>query len=321
MKSLSCISSVMIQQLRIFSKTVQPGYKIGVLGTGYRTIANINASITSIKEVTNSNKVNALPFWMELNKTENLEYPYPTRQEITKANGFFNHCKVKFEWSNSKFEQIPSERARLISQTIKNPKENKIYGGRTGIPFELINPLPEIVFMGRSNAGKSTLLNTIVTELKSDKLIEAARSSKKAGFTKTLNCFNVGNKFRIIDTPGYGFNSNSLQGKAIMEYLQKRKELLRCYVLISGNHGFTQQDKQVIDLLISLGHSFDIVFTKMDKAKNLEQISRFIEESGVKMLPSLPRLIFTNSLVSKTCKKRYGIDILRSCIMSSCVKP
>lgn len=259
----------------------------------------------------------SVPFWFELNKTANTEYTYPTVREVQRANKFFELCKVKFEWSSDDYDTIPSEVAKLKAQTIRNPNANKIYGGRTGIPFEMINPLPEVVFLGRSNAGKSTLLNALVTELRRDTLVEAAKSSKKAGFTRTLNCFNIGNKFRVVDTPGYGFRSSSRQGHTAVEYLRRRPQLLRCYLLVSGPHGVTTLDEQLIDLLVSLGRPFDVVFTKMDKLTppGMDKLDKLLQGG----LPTTPRLIFTNALSTPGQKRRYGVDILRACVLETCL--
>ncbi|CCK69628.1 translation initiation/elongation factor MRX8 KNAG_0C05300 [Huiozyma naganishii CBS 8797] len=274
------------------------------------------------KDVTRSS---LRPKWASLNYSMNEGYVKPTALQLASSNRFFNTVNAKYEWSVNQFTDIPSEKARMkvaereeIGIALPESSKNKMYKGRTGVPFELINGLPEVVFLGRSNAGKSTILNSLTTQLKQRRLVEAAKTSKKAGFTKTLNCFNIGKKFRLIDTPGYGHNSTDLQGTMTMDYLENRKELVRCYLLISGNQGFAQSDYDIIEALMAIGRPFDLIFTKMDKVVHLSTVMRYIDDKGIRHLPSLPKLIFTNSVVSQECPKRYGIDYLRYSILENC---
>lgn len=286
-----------------------------------------NKSITNSK--TKKKKISNLDNqgWASFNSLYNVDYSHPSIGDMGKVNHFFNASRVEYEWSVSSFDQIPSEKVKdkLKSESVtsvENTKSNhKLYQGRTGIPFDLINRLPEVAFLGRSNAGKSTLLNNLITESMKKDLYAFAKVSKKAGFTKTLNSFNVGNKFRLIDTPGYGFGSTTVQGNLSMEYIQNRDELLRCFILISANHGFTDTDLQIISFLKSIGRPFDIVFTKMDKINNPETIKNTIASARDHFSESMPRLIFTNSFLTKTCRKRYGIDLLRYSIFESCGIP
>lgn len=264
------------------------------------------------------------PDWVSLNITCNEHFKQPTIQDKNKLSRFFNSAEVKYEWSVANFAKIPSEivriqQASVSSQIEPNNNKTKLYPGKTKIPFQLINGLPEILFLGRSNAGKSSILNNLVTELSRSQPVEAARTSQRAGFTKTLNCFNIGNKFRLIDSPGYGYCSTTVQGAVTMDYLQKRRELRRCYVLISANHGFTKLDMDIIEYLTSLGKPFEIIFTKMDKVRDLEEFQDILRTSRIQQFPTLPRLIFTNSVsAGARCPKRYGIDYLRYSIFESC---
>lgn len=264
-------------------------------------------------------RLNQRSEWVSFNTSYNKFFKQPTIQDVNKVNQFFNSTQVTYEWSANEFENIPSELARARELEIQaNRASEKMYGGKTKIPFQLINGLPEILFLGRSNAGKSSILNNLVTEYSRSAVVEAARMSKRAGFTKTLNCFNIGNRFRLIDSPGYGFHSTSKQGTVTMDYLESRKELRRCYVLVSANHRFTRLDMSVMEHLTSLGRPFEIIFTKMDKIKDLTKFETMIKESGIQDSPTLPRLIFTNSVSSPGTPKRYGIDHLRYSIFESC---
>lgn len=275
-----------------------------------------------LKKIEEGPDLKVRPEWVNLNESYNNKfYKQPTIQEKNRINRFFNSTEVAYEWSVGDFSMIPGETACSSENSVQNDndcKNSKIDQGKRKIPFQLINGLPEIVFLGRSNAGKSSILNNLVTEFKRNKIIEVAKMSKRAGFTRTLNCFNIGNKFRLIDTPGYGYGSNIGQGTVAMEYLEKRKELRRCYVLLSANHGITELDLSMIENLIVLGKPFEIVFTKMDKIKDLSQFDDMIVQSEIQNLSTLPKLIFTNSVSSKRCPKRYGMDYLRYSIFESC---
>ncbi|QEU58282.1 hypothetical protein KDRO_A02970 [Kluyveromyces lactis] len=289
----------------------------------------------------------------DLHQKLNKEYAPLKASDLSQVNFFFNKAKVKFEWSAPTFNDIPGEKVRRLMEkrqqaieTIMNEENefiasttfkkgsmtlpvaskdvpqinsNKMYQGKTdGIPFELINQLPEVAFLGRCNSGKSTLLNSVTTEVTRNSLNEYANASKKAGFTKTINCFNVGGKFRIIDTPGYGTKGTVEQGKVTMDYLHKRRELRRSFLLISANNGFSEYDAQMIDLLVNDGIPFEIVFTKMDTIKDMAQVESIIEESNVLRLPTSPRFIFLNSMTNKHCQKRFGLDVLRYVVLEAC---
>ena len=277
-----------------------------------------------------------IPEWIHLNETYNQHYRTATNTELNNINHFFNTAEIKFEWSVSDFKSIPSEIVKSKFNDMENSshslngkasvginlgtqgKPKKMYPGKTSIPFELINGLPEIAFLGRSNAGKSTILNNLLTRLSETKLCAAAKVSSKPGFTRTLNCFNIGNKFRLVDTPGYGYGSTHSQGDLTMEYLQGRDELKRCFILVSAKEGLTELDLEIMGFLQDIGRPFEVVFTKMDKVKRLEELKDGISESGILEYATLPKLIFTNSKTTRSCPRRYGMDLLRYTIFESC---
>lgn len=261
------------------------------------------------------------PDFSRLYKKYNKGYIEPTASDVNSVNHFFNIADIKYEWSAGQFIDVPGEKLREKYDEelkVRSADSTKKFPGKTYVPFELVNGLPEVAFLGKSNAGKSTLLNNLTTDLKRTSLDGFARASRWAGFTKTLNSFNVGNRFRIIDTPGYGFNSSNTQGILTMEYLKNRKELSRCFLLISAEQGFGEFDVQVIDFMKSNAIPFEIVFTKMDKVQNIKDFEKTLEADQEFLRSTMARLIFTNSSVTKTCKKRFGIDLLRLIILESC---
>ncbi|SCV01807.1 LAME_0G18646g1_1 [Lachancea meyersii CBS 8951] len=270
----------------------------------------------------------------ELYDNYNPGYSRTGKSHLGTANYFFNAAEVTYEWSASSFWEIPGEKlkARAEQQTLDqkhtfqisgdlahtNGSVKKYLGKTDGIPFELLNGLPEVAFLGRCNAGKSTLLNNLTTEFSKLKLDEYAKTSKKAGYTKTINSFNVGRRFRLIDTPGYGVRGTHEQGELIMRYLRERRELKRAFLLISAEQGFTETDSQVIEFLTKFGIPFELVFTKLDKVKNVGKLHQIIQESGVLELPTMPRMLFLNSVTNSSFPKRLGISSLRNAILESC---
>ena len=258
------------------------------------------------------------PEWAKFNDQYNEHYSAPTISQLNPINHYFNIADVTYEWSVASFADIPSEWLKDKYRGQESDKVTKRFPGKTYVPFELVNELPEVIFLGRTNAGKSTLLNNITTVFQHATLEKSAKMSSKAGFTKTLNCFNIGNRFRLIDSPGYGFNSSAKQGDVTMEYLRERKELKRSYLLIPGDKGFSDLDLGIIEFMRENGIPFEIVFTKMDRVRNLTNFKEMVTASGILNYPTLPQLIFVNSAITKTCSKRYGIDRLRFSLFQSC---
>ncbi|AMD19776.1 HCL375Wp [Eremothecium sinecaudum] len=288
-------------------------------------IKHSNANTTKVKSVAKKQK-NKDPPSIKLHEQYNPQYSKIPIAEILKINNFFTSSLVKYEWSAADFLDIPGEKLRKEVKELKMlvddisdyvspsgyPKNTK------GIPYDLLNGLPEVAFLGRCNAGKSTLLNNLTTDFQRVKLNTYAKSSKRAGFTKTVNCFNIGNKLRLIDTPGYGKKGDVNQGLVTMEYLKERKELKRTYLLISAEQGFSPYDAQMVDFLTKYGIPFEVIFTKMDKVKDADFVRNVIENSGVLNLPLLPQLVFLNSITNSLNPKRHGIGYLRYLIFQAC---
>ncbi|KAG0208648.1 hypothetical protein BGX28_000456 [Mortierella sp. GBA30] len=123
--------------------------------------------------------------------------------------------------------------------------------------------LQEIAIVGRSNVGKSTMLNTLTESP------NTARVSSKPGLTRQLNFYRCGDKFVVVDMPGYGFAFAKPEDKAawtelIEEYLSSRKTLKRIYVMIDARHGLKVADKEFLTMLNSKSKKFQVVLTKCD---------------------------------------------------------
>ena len=132
---------------------------------------------------------------------------------------------------------------------------------------------PEISFAGRSNVGKSSLVNAITGRN------ALARASHTPGRTQELIFFNLADKLNIVDMPGYGYAAVSKEksaswGGLIRDYLRGRPTLLRTFVLVDGRHGLKDTDEATLKLLDSSAVSYAIVLTKRDEVKVSEQQAR-----------------------------------------------
>jgi len=133
--------------------------------------------------------------------------------------------------------------------------------------------LPEVAFVGRSNVGKSTLLNALVGRKK------LARISSTPGKTRQINFYRINEKFHFVDLPGYGYakvskTEREAWRKTIEDYLTHREQLRLVVSLIDIRHDPTRRDRDLIEWLDFLQRPFIIVLTKSDKVKKGEITSR-----------------------------------------------
>ena len=144
--------------------------------------------------------------------------------------------------------------------------------------------LPEIAFIGRSNVGKSSLLNSLINRK------ALARTSQNPGKTRTINFYNVEGKLYFVDLPGYGYaraskSESEKWGKMIETYLQKRETLKAIAFLVDIRHEPSSNDKMMFDWLMHYGYKTVIIATKLDKVsksqvqKNLAVIRRTLDSS------------------------------------------
>ncbi len=135
------------------------------------------------------------------------------------------------------------------------------------------NEFPEIAFAGKSNVGKSSLINSLLNRK------NLARTSSQPGKTQTINFYKVNSEFYFVDLPGYGYAAVSQEikakwGKMIERYLKKSNQLRMIFLLIDIRHDPSANDKQMFDWIVSNGFTPVIIATKLDKIKRSEQAKK-----------------------------------------------
>jgi GTP-binding protein len=167
--------------------------------------------------------------------------------------------------------------------------------------------LPEIAFAGRSNVGKSSLVNALTGRRM------LARTSNTPGRTRQLNFFDLGGELMLVDLPGYGYAEAS---KAAIErwtglvrrYLRSRTSLRRVCLLIDARHGIKEPDRPILQMLDQAGVSYQVVLTKTDKLREAELIAAAERVAGelAAHTAAHPEIHLTSA------EKQHGISGLRA---------
>lgn len=171
--------------------------------------------------------------------------------------------------------------------------------------------LPEVAFAGRSNVGKSSLLNALVGQK------ALARTSNTPGRTREVNYFLLDERIYLVDLPGYGYARASKKDVAgwnrlIHDYLKGRASLRRVFLLIDARHGLKTSDQPTLALMDTAAVSYQVVLTKADKVKasDLEKTIARVSNDLAKHPAAYPDLIVTSS------RKGTGLTDLRLAILT-----
>ena len=167
----------------------------------------------------------------------------------------------------------------------------------------------EICFAGRSNVGKSSLINALTNRK------GLARASNTPGRTQEINFFELGEERYLVDLPGYGYANAPVSivekwQRLLRNYLSGRPNLRRAFVLIDSRHGIKPVDEEIMQLMNQSALAFQVVLTKIDKIKEheLEKTLLQVREKLSKHPAAFPELVTTSS------EKGEGIQTLRAVI-------
>lgn len=167
---------------------------------------------------------------------------------------------------------------------------------------------PEVLIVGKSNVGKSSLINALCNKKK------IAFTSSKPGHTRLLNYYNIDNSFYLVDAPGYGYAKGGLDldrlfANMMDSYFDNNQELKLVLVLLDARRELSLDDQEIINFVKESGYPFNLVITKMDKVNQKEKaaLNKRLKESGF----SLDNVFYTSSLDNE------GLNILKKGIEKS----
>ncbi|WP_432449558.1 ribosome biogenesis GTP-binding protein YihA/YsxC [Aliiroseovarius marinus] len=206
------------------------------------------------------------------------------------------------------FAETPDDLAR--------ERGRKLFAAETGFLKGVVAmdglPAPdriEVCFAGRSNVGKSSLINAVTGRVK------LARASNTPGRTQEINFFTTTNGPYLVDLPGYGYANAPVAvvekwQRLLKAYLSGRQNLRRAFVLIDSRHGVKKVDEEIMSLLDSSAVTFQVVMTKADKVKekDREKVWTQVRKALSKHPAAYPEMILTSS------EKGDGIATLRAII-------
>lgn len=171
--------------------------------------------------------------------------------------------------------------------------------------------LPEVAFAGRSNVGKSTLINAVTGRR------GLAKTSNTPGRTQQLNYFNLAGKLHIVDLPGYGYAQApeavvKQWQKLIFTYLRGRVNLKRVFLLIDSRHGVKKVDEEIMDLLDQAAVTYQLILTKCDKI-SAAALGKVMQDTAAKI--KLRPAAYTE-IIPTSSEKNINIELVRAEIAS-----
>ena len=183
-----------------------------------------------------------------------------------------------------------------------------VMGVRTEVDLPPVE-LPEVAFAGRSNVGKSSLLNALTNRR------TLARTSNTPGRTREVNFFRLGGRLMLVDLPGYGYARAGKEeiarwNELIGDYLRGRGNLIRVYLLIDARRGIGAPDRKVMELLDKAAVVYQVVLTKIDKVKPgpLGKVQAATEAELKRHGAAYPEILATSS------KNKIGLELLRATV-------
>ena len=178
--------------------------------------------------------------------------------------------------------KCPKVRRMDAKMVIKNVELETVCGVTSKLPE---NTLPEIAFAGKSNVGKSSLINGLMNRK------SLARTSAQPGKTQTINFYNINQEMYLVDLPGYGYakiaeSEKKKWGKMIENYLHSSGQLLAVFLLIDIRHAPSENDRMMYEWMVYQGFAPIIIATKLDKIKR-SQVQKNVKiiREGLKVEP------------------------------------
>jgi len=171
--------------------------------------------------------------------------------------------------------------------------------------------LDEVAFAGRSNVGKSSLVNALFNQKK------LAKTSAMPGRTQQLNFFNFDNKLYLVDLPGYGYakapeNLVKQWQQILKTYLRGRPNLRRVFLMIDSRHGFKKDDLEIMKMLDECAVAYQIILTKIDKISQKE-LAKVENEILAELKNHSAGL---NEIIATSSEKKIGLELVKAEICS-----
>ncbi len=168
------------------------------------------------------------------------------------------------------------------------------------------NKLPEVAFAGKSNVGKSSLINALLNRK------SLARTSSQPGKTQTINFYNVNNAIYFVDLPGYGYaraneNVKAQWGKMIERYLHVSQQLKQVFLLVDIRHAPSENDRMMYDWILKSGYEPVIIATKLDKIKRSQRQNQMRQICSAFGMAEQNRIIPFSAQTKEGREEIYGV--------------